>query len=111
LSIVKQIIAIIVLSVFVLLSISYAHQGLQLVISLHEWIADILTEVFSGGTIGTLLRNLIALIGVPAIIGLLPAGVYWIVKRRWFPYFMEIVWIVWLIQVGALIMMYKAPVI
>ena len=108
---IKQIIAIIVLSLFILLSISYVHQGLQLLIDLHSWISQLLTEVFSGGQIGNLIRGLLAMLSVPVIIALIPAGIYWVIKRHWFPYFMEIIWVIWLIQAGALIMMYKASVI
>ncbi len=107
---IKQIIAITILSLFVLISISYAHQGLQALVSLHGWISQVLTEVFSGGQVGNLIRGMIALISVPMIVGLIPATIYWIAKRHWFPYFMEIVWVVWLLQAGALIMMFKAVV-
>jgi hypothetical protein len=52
-------------------------------------------------------RKLIALLAVPLFIGLIPALVYWIVKRSWFPHFMQLVWIVWLIQAAALIVVFQ----
>ena len=103
----KQVIALIGLSIAVVLTMSYVQHGLQWLINAHDWISQILMEVFSGGQAGNLARGLIALLSIPILVGLLPAVVYWIIKRHWFPYFIEIVWVVWLIQVGALIIMYK----
>src|SRR5437762_5519427 len=103
----KQIIAIIALSVAIVLSMTYAQQVVQWLIQAHDWIAQLLTEVFSTGNAGNLARGLIALLSIPLLVGLIPAIVYWIVRRHWFPYFMQIVWVVWLIQAGALIVMYK----
>ena len=104
---IKQVIALIALSTIIVLSMSYAQHGLQWLITIHDWVSQILTEVFSGGQAGNLARGLIALLSVPIFIGLVPTLVYWIIKRHWFPYFMEIVWVAWLIQAGALIIMYK----
>lgn len=100
----KQIIALIVFSVAIVLSMSYAQQVVQVLIHAHDWIAQILTDVFSGGQAGNLARGLIALLSMPILLGLIPALLYWLIKRHWFPYFMQIVWIVWLIQAGALVM-------
>ena len=106
----KQIIALIALSVAIVLSMSYAQEGLQFLLSAHDWISQLLTDVFSGGQAGNIARGLIALLSVPVLAGLIPTVIYWAVRRHWFPYFMEIVWVIWLIQAGALIIMYKAVV-
>ncbi len=104
---IKQVITLIALSIVIVLSMSYAQQGIQWLLTAHDWISQLLTEVFSGGHAGNLARGLIALLSIPVIIGLIPTLIYWFIRRNWFPYFMEIVWIVWLIQAGALVMMYK----
>ena len=106
---IKQIIAIIVLSIGVIFSMPYLQQGLQLLLSMHDWIADMLTQVFSVGEAGDLVRQLIALLAAPLVIGLIPAFIYWLVKRSWFPYFMEFVWVTWLVQASALAIVYQAP--
>lgn len=105
----KQIIALIIFSVAIVLSMSYAQQVVHVLINAHDWISQILTDVFSGGQAGNLARGLIALLSMPILIGLVPAMIYWLVKRHWFPYFMQIVWVVWLIQAGALVM-YKTVI-
>lgn len=107
---IKQIAALLAFSIAIILTMSYAQQALQLLLNAHEWIAQILTEVFSGGQAGNIARGLIALLAVPVLVGLIPAMIYWTLRRHWFPYFMEIVWVVWLIQAGALIVMYKAAI-
>lgn len=104
---VKHIIAIILLSVVILFTMAYAQQGLELLISVHDWISEILTEVFSDGDIGDISRQLIALLVVPVIIGLIPAVIYWIIHHSWFPYFMQFVWVIWLVQTAALVVLFK----
>ena len=103
----KQIIALIVFSIAIVLSMSYIHHGVQWLISAHNWVTHLLSDVFSGGQAGSLLKGLIALLSIPVVVGLIPASVYWLARHRWIPYFMEIVWVVWLIQTGALVIMYK----
>lgn len=105
---IKQVIALVALSVGIILSMSYAQQAVQFLLSAHEWISQILTDVFSVGQAGNIARGLIALLSVPVLVGLVPALLYWAIRRHWFPYFMEIVWVIWLIQAGALVVMYKA---
>jgi hypothetical protein len=100
----KQLIALIIFSLAIILLMPYVQQVVQLLMHAHAWVAELLTNVFSGGYAGRLARGLIALLSVPLLIGLLPAILYWLVKRNRFPYFMQIVWIVWLIQAAALIM-------
>ncbi|EKD70147.1 MAG: hypothetical protein ACD_46C00619G0002 [uncultured bacterium] len=106
----KQTIALIALSIAVILSMSYAQQAVQFLLTAHDWISEILLDVFSIGQAGNLARNLIALLSIPVLVGLIPTLLYWMIRRSWFPYFMEIVWVVWLIQAGALIVMYKAVI-
>jgi len=104
----KQIIVLVTLSVAIVLSMSYAQHGVQWLIGAHDWVSKLLTDVFSGGQAGNLARGLIALLSIPFLVGLVPTTAYWVIRRHWFPYFMEIVWVVWLIQAGALVVLYKA---
>ena len=86
-----------------------AQLGLHTLLALHDWIAVALKQVFSGGIAGNLIRELIALLALPLLIGLIPTAIYWLIRRAWFPYFMTFVWVVWLIQTAALVIQY-APV-
>ncbi len=104
----KKTIVLIAVSTIVIFSMSYAQQAVQLLLEAHNWISQLLTDVFSGGEAGNIARGLIALLCIPFLVGLAPTIVYWAAKRHVFPYFMDIVWIVWLVQVGALLVMSQA---
>ena len=106
---IKQLIALIVLSILIILTMSYTQQVVGVLMGAHDWVSQILTDVFSDGKVGNLARGLIALLTMPALIALIPTAIYWIIRRHWFPYFMETIWVVWLIQAGALVV-YKAVV-
>lgn len=100
----KQIIILVLLSVGVVMGMSYAHEAVQWLLAGHDWVSNALTDVFSGGQAGNVVRAFIALLSLPLLVGLIPAIIYWMVRRHWFPYFMQIVWVVWLVQFGALVM-------
>jgi hypothetical protein len=99
----KQMIALIGLSAGIVLSMSYAQQGVQLLMNAHSYVTQLLMQLFSEGQAGNLARGLLALISIPFLIALVPTLIYWMLRRSFFPYFMEIVWAVWLVQVGALV--------
>jgi len=108
----KQILSlflIIALSALIVMFMPQAKAALQVLVSAHSYVSNLLTEVFSGGNAGSIARGLVALLAIPLIVGLLPSLVYFLVKKSWCPVFMEIVWVIWLVQAGALIMTSVAP--
>jgi hypothetical protein len=104
----KQLITIIALSIGVIVAMPYAQQGLQALITVHDWIANVLTQVFTMGEAGNITRNLIALLAVPVLVAFVPVIFYWVLKRSWFPYFMQVVSVIWLVQTSALVILYSA---
>lgn len=108
---IKHVIAIILLSIATILTMSYAQHAVDYLLRAHDWVSSVLTDVFSGGQTGNLLRGSISLLTIPVVVGMIPALAYWFTRRQWFPYFMQVVWVVWLIQAGALIALYKAAII
>lgn len=103
----KNLIAIILLSILILLAASYAQQGINLLVSLHQWIIGLMSNIFTGSEAGTLAKKLIALLAIPFITALIPVILYWAMKRKGFSFFMPIVWVVWLIQTTALVVLVK----
>jgi hypothetical protein len=103
----KHIVAIVVLSILIIVGMPYVQQGLQFIVTCHDWLSDVLKNVFSGGQAGNIIRELIALLAIPVLVALIPAIIYWLAKRAWFPYFMELVWVIWLVQTSALVILYK----
>lgn len=104
----KHIIALIAFSTLIVLSMSHAQQAIQILINAHDWVAELLTGLFSGGQAGNLARGLIALLAIPFVAAFIPTVIYWAIRRDWFPYFLQIVWVVWLLQAGALLMLSRA---
>jgi hypothetical protein len=104
---IKHIVAIVAFSLVVILGMPHVQIILQSLLTAHDWISTTLTQVFSGGDAGNLTRNLIALMVIPVLVGFVPAIIYWLAKRQWFPYFMQTVWITWLVQTAALVVLYK----
>ena len=102
----KHIIALLVFSILVLMAMPQAQMGLHILLAAHDWIAEMLKQVFSGGVPGNLIRELLALLAMPLLVGLIPALLYWLAKRQWFPYFIDFVWVTWLIQTAALVAHY-----
>lgn len=103
----KQVISFflfVALSAVVVLFIPQAKQVLEFLLAAHDWVSKMLGEVFNGGNVGNVIHNLVALLAVPLIVGLFPAIFFWLIRKSWLSCFMQIVWVVWLLQVGALIM-------
>ena len=104
---IKHIIAIVLLSLLIILTMSHVQTLLHALLSAHDWVANTLKDVFSDGNTGNVIRELIASLAIPFIVGLIPTALYWLAKRSWFPYFMTVVWVTWLIQTSALVIQYK----
>ncbi|MDX1901608.1 MAG: hypothetical protein SFW66_06345 [Gammaproteobacteria bacterium] len=102
----KQILIILVLSIVIIFFMPYAQMGLNYLVDAHTWVADHLKDIFAGGEAGNIIRQLIALFVVPVLVALVPVVLYWLAKRHWFPWTMEIIWIVWLLQVAAVVLLY-----
>jgi hypothetical protein len=107
---IKHITALVLLSIVVILTMANIQVILNGFMAAHHWISQTLTDVFSGGPAGSVTRQLIAILCLPLVIGMVPAAIYWFAKRSFFPYFMTFVWATWLIEVTALVLMYKTAV-
>jgi hypothetical protein len=103
----KHLIALILISIAIIVGITYAQIGLQWLVNAHDWVANILMDVFSGGKAGDITRQLLALLAIPVAVGLVPVIIYGFAKRQMFPYFMTFVWVIWLVQTAALVIQYK----
>jgi hypothetical protein len=103
----KQILSlllIIALTAVVIVFMPQSKHVLEFLVSLHTYASNLLSDVFSGGNAGNIARGMVAMLAIPVLVGLVPSLLFFLVRKRWCPYFMEIVWILWLLQAGALIM-------
>ena len=105
----KHFIALLLFSFAVIFGTHHVHPLIVALVSAHDWIAQVLLQIFSGGEAGNIIRQLIAMLAVPLLVAFIPTVIFWLAKRRLFPYFMHVVWVVWLLQTTAMIMMYKVP--
>lgn len=106
---IKHIIVLLLFSLAVIFGAHHIHPIIVVLLSSHDWISQLLLQVFTGGQAGNTARQLIALLAIPVFIALIPALVFWVARRRFFPYFFQTIWVLWLIQTTALIMTYKMP--
>jgi hypothetical protein len=90
----------------VIASASHLHPFVIAFVSAHDWIAHSLQEVFTTARVGYFLRHLIALITLPLLITAIPSGVYYLSRKRSFPYAPHVMWAIWLVQTSALIVLY-----
>lgn len=104
---IKQVVILLVLSLLIIFTMGYAQQGLQYLVWAHNWIDENLTQVMTGSPAIDIARKFVALLAIPIGVGLISAIVYWIAKRQWLSSFMQFIWVTWLVQTTALIMVYK----
>lgn len=102
-----SLVVLIALSIVIILFTAETQTVIGWILSAHAWVGDILTQVFSGGTAGDLTRKLLALITIPIALALVPTIIYLLFKRSMFPYFMQIIWITWLIETTAVVIQLK----
>lgn len=104
---INKLIALVIISVLVVFFPAYTEQVMSWVLMFHAWVVDFLANIFSDGQLGRVIRDLLGLIAFPVVVGLVPAIIFWIAKRRLFPYFVMFVWSAWLLQLGALVVLHK----
>jgi hypothetical protein len=90
-------------SVYLMLSlliILYSHQMKLFFVymnMLYAYINLLLQPLFGSGIMGEAFRNMSALVLIPLVLSGIPALIYWIIKRKKMPYFIELTWLFWLI--------------
>lgn len=100
---VKQILLIILLSVCSLFFRVELGHVLDAIVLLHNKIYQLLHVIFSDGSVGSIIQNLISLLILPCLGGLIVALVFWLVKRSAMPHVMAVVWILWLMLLVTMI--------
>lgn len=97
-----SILFLILLSILAIFTLHQIHFGIAWIAESHQFILNKLALLFSGDQWGRIIRFSLALIAIPLLLGLIPAFFYWIFKRRWMPYYMVVVWIIWCILITIL---------
>jgi hypothetical protein len=92
-------IVISIVAIFFRTEVAYVIHG---AINLHDKLVAFLSLIFSGGKWGQLIKLGLALFVLPVFFGGLIAGIYWLFKRIYMPYTMEVIWILWFVLLTAL---------
>lgn len=102
-SLLKQILILIAVSLVVVIFQSEVAAVLGLFAKVHHWIAGVLTNIFTTGKLGNIIRNSIALFVFPFFLAGVVSLVYWAIKRSRMPHFMLTFWILWLVQTAVVL--------
>lgn len=93
----KQSLIYLILSFTLLFFATYAKLFFVYVNIIYSYINLGLENLFGSSFGGELVRDIITLMLVPLILAGLPALIYWLIKRKTMPYFLELLWLFWLI--------------
>ena len=100
--IIKNIAALIILSLITLFASDLVRSLLHEIIGLHGFFDGLVGQVFSGGTVGNALRQLITIFIFPGLVVGVPAGIYYLMKKRTMPHSLIAFWAAWTVQAVAI---------
>ncbi len=95
----KQTLFYLALSLIVVLFSRYFAIGIIKIEHLHTWLNLKMSTVFSNSLVGLTVQQVIVLMMLPIVIAGVPALTYKLVKGGSMPYFLNFVWLVWLVVV------------
>ncbi len=93
----KQSVIYFVLSLIVIFFAAYAKAFLLYAAILYAFINALFEPVFGTGLIADALSDMLTLVFTPFLLAGIPALIYWLIKRKKMPYFIELIWLFWII--------------
>ena len=104
-----NLIVLFLLNLFVIFGLRHLQPLILFLVTAHDWVSQLLLPLFPGSEIGLEGRHLFSLLVLPFVFATFPALIYWLAKRRFFPYFMHVLWVTWLVQTTAIVVL--SPVV
>ncbi len=98
-SLLKQSLIYLLLSVIVILFTTYAHMLIIYVDMLYTYINLKLIPLFDHSYTTTVIRKLILLVLIPLAMAAIPALIYRLIQGKNFPHFVALTWGIWLVVV------------
>jgi hypothetical protein len=95
---------LVVLSFLVLIFAPQLQNGFALLDFAHTKLNAALSFVFNTSIVGNTTQEATCLLLIPFAIMLVPAALYWLIKRSLIPYFYHMVWAIWLVLFTSLIL-------
>ncbi len=100
----KHFLRLLIASLLVLILTKYFAIALNWLLTAHKQISHAMKAVFSGGSIGTIILQLVALMLIPAVATAIPAGIYWAINRKQMPYILETLWVFWIVLATTIVL-------
>ncbi len=102
----QKILFLILLSVLALVGLSELAWGLNKLWHMFTYIDRLLHVIFSGSTLGSLIRKTIALMLIPSLITGIPIGLYFLISRKISEHFYSALLIVWSLTAASVALHY-----
>jgi hypothetical protein len=93
----RHVLALIIFSILIILFRSEFAVFLHYIGYWHSWLGEKMLLLFSTSTTGELVSHVLALVLIPILIALIPAFLYWVIRRHEMPYLAIVTWILWII--------------
>jgi hypothetical protein len=94
---VKQSSVYLILSVLIVLFSNYIKLFFVYMNLLYAYLNAVLQPLFGSGIMGESFRDMVTLVLIPFVLAAIPALIYWVIKRKKMPHFLELIWLFWLI--------------
>ncbi len=94
---IKQSSVYLILSVLIVLFSNYIKIFFVYMNLLYAYINTWLQPLFGSGLMGEAFRDMVTLVLIPFALAAIPALIYWVIKRKRMPYFLELIWLFWLV--------------
>lgn len=85
------------LSLLLIAFATYAKTFIVYVDLLYAYLNNALAPLFGNGFWGLFFRDMCTLVLTPFVLASIPAVIYWLLKRKKMPYFIQLIWLFWLI--------------
>jgi hypothetical protein len=101
----KQLSILIILSILLLVFSSQIQMLLTYLDASHHFLNVKLSFIFNTSPAGNIVQEVLCLLLIPVIIASVPAAIYFLIKRKFMPYFFHVLWSAWLVLFTSLSVM------
>ena len=98
----KHILILLMLSLISILWIKEITHVLNYLIHGYIYLSKCLKPFIMGGYMIAILRQALVLMMIPMLVMMIPAGIYWLIRRRLMPWFYEAVYAAWFVMLTTL---------
>ncbi len=98
----KHILILLVISLVGIIWIKEITEILNYLMHSYVYLSKLFSRFIVGGYVIAIIRQSVIFMMIPIGITAIPAGLYWIVKRRLMPYFYETIYAFWFLMIASL---------